>query len=535
MASYDDSEHRRDQALAVLAVDDDRGDASLLSRHLGHLHRYTIDFHHATKFADAQKALKSRDFDVIILDFQLGAETGHDVLRALRAAGDIRPIIMLTGCGDESLAAALMRDGADDYLVKDQIEPKALLRAIENAKSQYARRQLEVGNRQLLEDLQVAKSMLEVKNRRLAELYDTAHEFVDHVSHEFRTPLTVIREFASIMHDGLTGEMTDEQCSYLDIIIHRVDDLSILVDDMLDISKVESGVLGMNRNDVRAEDIVERIRPVLERRAAMASASFSIEIAQELPPIYCDPEKISRVILNLVINALKFCGENGKVALRVEACTDERALKFSVVDNGPGIAPETLKSLFQRFRQVCGQARSGLKGFGLGLSIAKELVKLNFGDITVESEVGVGSVFSFTVPYAERRALLERYLSRVEELRSNGTHVCLIRVSFQGSESSSQFDELAHVLRQVIRRSDLLFNDSEQSIRLVAVVNRDSACDFATRIEKAHAEALANRGGKQMEPPKIEVLGNWSIQDESDAFLSAFEETACNVMAPVNG
>ena len=240
----------------VVIIDDDPGDAELLRRQLDEIPTLNMDFVHYKDTSEALLELTQRDAYVIFLDYQLGKVTGSDVLGWIRGSGDLRPIIVLTGQGDESIAAELMRSGADDYLVKDDITPTGLRRAIANARAQFLRRRGEEHRRTLLDELEATKVSLEKKNRRLSELYKTAHEFVDNVSHEFRTPLTVIKEFASIVRDGLAGDVTDEQREYLDIVNNRVDDLSIMVDDMLDISKLEAGILGVCRRLCRGDEIV---------------------------------------------------------------------------------------------------------------------------------------------------------------------------------------------------------------------------------------------------------------------------------------
>lgn len=358
--------------------------------------------------------------------------------------------------------------------------------------------------------------------QRLAEMYDTAHQFVDHVSHEFRTPLTVIKEFASIILDGLAGATNSEQREYLEIIVNRVDDLSVLVDDMLDTSKLEAGLLGIARADCQIEQIVERVRTTLERKASAARARLEIDIPPDQPAVYCDAEKIGRVITNLVVNALKFCGENGLVTLRSTVDASQHAVTVSVIDNGPGIAPENLEALFQRFRQIGGPARSGLSGFGLGLSIAKELVTLNFGDITVESKPGSGSTFSFTVPFADRRSLLRRYLHRVEDLRAGSACVTLIRLTSDPDAAAESLDELEHLVQCDTRRSDLLFRTAPHRWLLVAAANQEDLQPLIERVQRARAESSRSRIGEILPRLTLESVGSWSVDEESGVFVESF-------------
>jgi signal transduction histidine kinase len=509
--------------LTVLAVDDDAGDAEILRRHLDDIPNLSITFLHAADRDAAQAALARPDVELIFLDHLLGAETGADLLHALRSAGDLRPVIMLTGHGDETLVAAVMRSGADDYLSKSQLNPLTLRRAIDNSRAQHVRRKFEARNRDLLEDLQSAKFALEVQNRRLAELYNTAHQFVDHVSHEFRTPLTVIKEFAAIMRDGLIGEVNGEQREYLEIVVNRVNDLTLLVDDMLDISKLEAGMLGISRRDCRLTEVVERVRPILEARARIAKAGLEIHVAADLPTIFCDPEKVGRVLINLTINALKFSRDNGHVYVSARADPEQKEVRVAVRDEGPGIAPESLQTLFQRFRQVAESPRAGLKGFGLGLSIAKELVQLNLGELSVASELGQGSTFSFTVPWTERGALLERYLGRVEQFRAGSDFVSLVHVRTTPDADAALLEETEYLLQRQMRRSDLLLPVQPYAWVLIAPANQSDIGPLLERLRSAHAEACLNRPGTPLPELDLRCAGTWNIHNEREALRKHVE------------
>ena len=224
-----------------------------------------------------------------------------------------------------------------------------------------------------LRKLETARGLLEKKNHRLARLYRTAHRFVDHVSHEFRTPLTVVKEYVSLMCDGLLGPTNAEQQRFLDIVNNRADDLNHMVDDMLDVSKLEAGILTVYRTPACLADIVNHVRVGLERRATLQDVRLEIEMPHDLPPIYCDTEKIGRVLVNLVVNAIKFSRRPVCPYDRpLEAGADEVLVRVS--DNGPGIPPQDLPRLFRRFKQLGAPTNASTKGFGLGLSIARELV-----------------------------------------------------------------------------------------------------------------------------------------------------------------
>jgi signal transduction histidine kinase len=433
----------------ILIVDDSETDREIYRRLLRNVPNGTYDLACADSGAEGLAAFREEPPDCILLDYSLPDLCGVEFLGEItdRAGAIPVPVVMLTGQGNESVAVEAMKRGAQDYLTKGVLTSESLGRAIENAIEKWG----------LQRSLQKSNDDLRSKNARLTEMRDTAHEFVDHVSHEFRTPLTVIREFASIMYDGLAGETTDEQREYLEIIANRVDDLGTLVADMLDTSKLEAGMLGISRADCRMEHVVAQLLTTLERRAAASKAHLEVDIPTDLPPVYCDAEKIRRVITNLVINALKFCGEPGEVRLQARADPANHEVTVAVIDNGPGISEEGRTALFERFRQLDGQVRRQVKGFGLGLSMAKELVTLNLGDISVASKPGEGSTFSFTIPYAERRPLLRRFLARSTRSRGRSTCVALLHLTAEMPSDPPLLDELEHLVQQQSRRSDLLF------------------------------------------------------------------------------
>ena len=290
----------------------------------------------------------------------------------------------------------MLRQGAQDYLLKHEVEPKLLARSLRFA----IERQRTAALESCIEQLAAAQVLLKKKNRRLAKLNRTVHEFVDNVSHEFRTPLTVIKEYASLVKDGVVGAVSDEQKQMLTIVEDRADDLNTMVDDMLDVSKLEAGLLRVDRRICQVADIVARVWPARECKAAVRGVQLEFQLDPKLEAVFCDPEKAGRVLTNLVTNAIKFCGQPGRVWLNCDREPDGAGVRLSVRDNGHGISPENQRAIFLRFKQLSESIRSSTKGFGLGLNIAKKLVELNLGEITVESEIGRGSTFAFTLPKA---------------------------------------------------------------------------------------------------------------------------------------
>ena len=231
---------------------------------------------------------------------------------------------------------------AQDYLSKDEIVPALLSRSI-----RYA-----IQRQHLLDQIQSANTMLEQKNERLAKLYNLAQQFVENVSHDFRTPLTVIREFTSIVRDGLDGPVTPKQAEHLGKVLHRTDDLAIMVDDMLDISKLESGLLGVWRRPCRAAELIETVQGLIKARADSKAIVLKTTVDADLPQVFCDDEKARRVLINLAVNAIKFTPEGGAVEIWAHGSRENEEVTVGVSDTGPGLSLENRTAIFDRFRQV---------------------------------------------------------------------------------------------------------------------------------------------------------------------------------------
>lgn len=251
-------------------------------------------------------------------------------------------------------------------------------------------------------------ALLAHKNARLEEMTDRAHRFVDDVSHEFRTPLTVIKEYASLILDGLGGPVTEEQEDWLRTIDVATVDLNTMVEDFLDSSKLRAGRLRVDRRPVAVGEITGNVERMLLGKAESAGISLQMDLPDDLPVVFADPEKARRVVMNLATNAIKFSPRGSTVRITGRRLEDE--IEIAVHDEGPGLDRDDLARLFQRFQQLPNAMSPSVKGFGLGLNIARQLVWLNLGRIDVDSEPGRGSTFRFTIPVNEPTAIVDRFL-----------------------------------------------------------------------------------------------------------------------------
>lgn len=238
------------------------------------------------------------------------------------------------------------------------------------------------------------------KNAALERVNHLKSQFLATVTHELRTPLHSIISYGALILEGfLDGELTCEQEEHIQFMVNRAEDLSRLVDDMLDLSKIEADRLEVRPEPMRLakslQEVVDQLKPMAHNKGL----DLVLEIDENLPLALADGQRIRQVVLNLVSNALKFT-EKGGVTLRCGVLERYDMLRISVHDTGIGISPAALDYIFEAFRQADGSTTRRFGGTGLGLTIARKLVELQGGEVAVESIVGRGSTFSFTLPIA---------------------------------------------------------------------------------------------------------------------------------------
>ena len=359
--------------------------------------------------------------------------------------------------------------------LESEIEAQRQVERTLQAVAETLQHQLEAEKREAErqeQQLAEVKRVAEIQNVRLREQNRMAHEFVSHISHEFRTPLTVIREYATTMKEELVGDVTPEQYKYLETMISRVDDLIVMVNDVVDISSLEANILVAMRRSCSLEDVVTGPRDVLERKAAAAGIGLQVHVDPGLPAVFCDPEKAARVLVNLGMNAIKFSEPGQVVEVWCRRGDNPAEIVLGVSDHGPGVAPEHLERIFRCFEQLETNTRSSTKGFGLGLTIVRELVQLNFGRVDVQSTVGSGSSFSFTLPVAEPRLLLPLYVARVMATKRAARAVSLLSVCTETPCDTINHEEIEHYLARHSRRTDMVVAIGAGRWLIVATTDR---------------------------------------------------------------
>jgi len=251
-----------------------------------------------------------------------------------------------------------------------------------------------------------AQSSLALQNARLfREIEHKSHqlevasqhksEFLANMSHELRTPLNAIIGFSEVLSDRMFGELNEKQEEYLKDIYASGTHLLSLINDILDLSKIEAGRMELELTDFDLSTAIENALMLIRERAGRRSIALHTNIDSRLGQIQADERKVRQVVLNLLSNAIKFTPEGGRID--VGAVSKDGFVEVSVSDTGIGIAPEDQEKVFEEFRQV-GTAAKKVEGTGLGLTLCRKFVELHGGKIWVKSELGVGSTFAFTLP-----------------------------------------------------------------------------------------------------------------------------------------
>ena len=241
---------------------------------------------------------------------------------------------------------------------------------------------------------------IEDKSRQLAEASQHKSQFLANMSHELRTPLNAILGYTELILDDVYGETPAKMRQVLDRIQRNGKHLLGLINDVLDLSKIEAGQLTLALADYSMQDVVAGVHSAVESLAKEKHIALKVELQPDLPRAHGDERKLTQVLLNLVGNAIKFTDE-GEVAIKAAAANG--SITVSVRDSGPGITEADQAKIFQEFQQADSAVTREKGGTGLGLTISKRIVELHGGRIWVESTPGQGSTFSFTLPVTVER------------------------------------------------------------------------------------------------------------------------------------
>jgi signal transduction histidine kinase len=309
----------------------------------------------------------------------LHAEPTFPALRELERAG-FRALLAVPLLREEQIVGALVvrRKAPGEF-------PKATVDLVQTFANQSV---LAIQNARLFQELEDKSRQLEIASQHKSE-------FLANMSHELRTPLNAILGFSEVLLEQIFGDLNAKQAEYLEDILTSGRHLLSLINDILDLSKVEAGRMELELGKFALPQALENGLTMLKERAGRHGIALSLEVDPAIGQVEADERKVKQVIFNLLSNAVKFTPDGGRVEL--SARRGDGTVQVAVRDSGVGIAPEDQEHIFEEFRQV-GGAPAKIEGTGLGLALVKKFIELHGGRIWVESQVGAGSVFTFTLP-----------------------------------------------------------------------------------------------------------------------------------------
>jgi len=229
---------------------------------------------------------------------------------------------------------------------------------------------------------------------------DLNADFLSYVSHELKTPLTLINEGVNLISDGTVGAVDEEQLHLLDLVNHNVERLSERIDDLIDFLRIESGVMSVNSEPLDIKDEIDKAIIPFKNLANHKTIILEKSVRVRDKLAFADSEKFRKILNNLISNAVKFTHTGGHITVKVSVHEEDKSFMcVDVSDNGVGIDDKSLNKIFNQFGKVNGKLVENIRGSGLGLTLSKKLVELIGGKIWVQSTIGKGTSFSFTLPF----------------------------------------------------------------------------------------------------------------------------------------
>ena len=320
-------------------------------------------------------------------------------------------------------------------------------------------------------------------------------EFTSIVSHELRTPLTAIKNSLDIMLCGKTGETTPAMNKFLDMAKRNVTRLSGIINDLLDLTKVEAGKMDFRFEKGSINAPVEFVKNTFENLAKEKNITLVSETEPELPETYIDSQRLEQVITNLVSNAVKFTNENGSILIKTETISADdidreklfdvknpvfykNYVKVSVKDSGIGIAQEDIPKVFDKFQQIENSLSRKNGGTGLGLPIAKQLIEAHSGFIWVESELNCGTTFSFVIPVLSEKEKFEQdFVQAVEKSKTSGNNLLLLKISEESGVNPSMSEDLKEnkisIIRKTTNTKEVFYDDGNRKNIMVFIPEAD--------------------------------------------------------------
>jgi len=358
--------------IRVLLIEDNPGDSRLIREMIVDAGDSLVQLECVDRLGTGLERLAAGGIDGLLLDLSLPDSQGLETFHEAQAQPPEVAIIVLTGLDDEELALRAVREGAQDYLVKGEVDGNLLVRSI-----RYA-----------------------IERKRIQEQLETANrvktEFLSIMSHELRTPLGIIMNYTGMIQDKLIGEINQKQERAVGKIMNQSKELLVMINSILEATRMEAGRIRVEKHAVNLGTFLNELRLYYDVPLDK-DITFTWDYPSDLPVISIDGGKLRYVLQNLIGNAVKFT-EKGKVTLSAQYFPETKTVEFKVTDTGVGIPKEAFSVIFEKFRQLDSSRTRSYGGMGLGLFIVKEIAESLGGKVSVDSEPGKGSTFTVSLP-----------------------------------------------------------------------------------------------------------------------------------------
>ncbi len=378
-------------SVKILLIEDNLAEARLLQEFLKQAQTKEFSLVHVQRLRDAFSELSQQIYDVILLDLTLPDSQGLSSLPLLISHAPSTPIVVLTNTNDEELAIEAVRQGAQDYLVKRQVNPDVLVRSV-----RYA-----IERKQVLEQLRTVNQALETRvEERTAELVKAKEinqfksEFVSMLSHDIRNPLNTILLAAGLLQNSDEKLTKEKKVNHLRMIRSAIKNMAQLLDEVSFIGKADSGKLHSQLSQIDLEAFCHQTLEELHLTALDKQVTIEFTSFGDFKDTLWDESLLRHILENLLSNAIKYSHPGSKV--KFELISQDKTVTFRVQDSGIGISKHDQKRLFQPFNR--GENVGSISGTGMGLAIVKKCVEAHGGEISVDSQVGVGTTFTVILP-----------------------------------------------------------------------------------------------------------------------------------------
>lgn len=391
-------------SVKILLIEDNLAEARLLQEVLKEAKFKQFSLVHVKRLGEALNRLKEDFFDIILLDLTLPDSQGLASLKPLNKHAPSLPIVVLTNTNDDELAIEAVRQGAQDYLVKRHVNADVLARSLRYA---IERKQVLEGLRTVNEQLEIRVQERTAELDKAKELNQIKSEFVSMISHDFRSPLSTILLATGSLQSNENKLTEEKKLTHFQLIRSAIKNMAQLLDEVSLIGKADSGKLQCQLETLDLEMFCRKLVEDLQLSTGEKHQLVFTSLGEFSGSVW-DESLLWHIFGNLLTNAIKYSPNGGTV--RFEAIAQEKTVIFRVQDWGIGIPKEHQKRLFQPFQRAENVGR--IPGTGLGLAMVKKCVEAHGGEISVNSEVGVGTTFTVTLPL-------------ITEAMFNSFHECL--------------------------------------------------------------------------------------------------------------